>query len=201
MKASLRERNKTAKESIIRQTARRLFLKHGYEKTTLREIAKEADVGFGTVSAYSNDKSGLLAMIFVEELKKLDPLFADIPDKGDLLDQLVLGLGKLFAFWSAVPSLSAHVLQQMEFFHRNPHMDLIMARRKQARRELAAFLSKKKEAGKIRSDVDIDRAADTLFAIYTSSVREWSITMPHDQKKGIARLRSLLELSVRGLQR
>lgn len=196
----LRERNKIEKEKLIREAARKLFLKNGYEATTLREIAEEADVGFGTVSSYSSDKSGLLAMIYVEELKKLPPLFATMPERGELLDQLVDGLGKLYAFWGHTPSLSRHVLQQLEFYSTNPHVDAILARRSQAKGELADWLKRKKLAGLIAPQIDVDNAVDTLFAIYTSAVREWTVTAPSDLHQGTTRLRALMEIAVRGLQ-
>lgn len=194
-----RERNKRTKELLIRDAARALFLEHGYDATTLRAVADRADVGFGTVFAYAHDKAGLLAMVFVEELKALPPLFAEGEEQGGVLDELVEGLGKLYGFWASIPALSAHVLQQMEFYSTNPHMDVIVARRVEARRELARWLQRLREGARIGADVDVEPAADTLFAIYTSAVREWSIATPGEVATGKARLRRLMALAVDGL--
>lgn len=70
----LRARNRLSKEAAIRKAATRLFLEKGYEATTLREVAEAADVGFGTVFNYANDKAGLLAMVFVNQLRGIPPL-------------------------------------------------------------------------------------------------------------------------------
>ncbi len=198
----LRERNRRTKQRLIRQAARRLFLERGYEATTLREVAEAADVGFGTVFAYASDKAGLLAMVFVEELKALPPLFpADQrAEDGDLLGALVAGLAPLYRFWASIPTLSALVLQQMEFFGANPHMDLIVERRAQAKDELRRWLGREQDAGRIAVHIDTDRAADTLFAIYTSAVREWSAATPADPEAGLVRLSRLMELPVRALE-
>lgn len=196
---SLRERNKAHKEFAIRDAARRLFIEHGYQETTLREVAQAADVGFGTVFAYASDKAGLLAMVFVEELKAIPPLFQRTSRSKAPLDELVVALGKLITFWAKIPSLSQHVLQQMEFFAGNPHMDVIVARREQSRRELAEWIERLQGEGRIVKRFKADEVADTLFAIYTSAVREWSATTPSDVPGGIKRLRRLMKLPMAAL--
>src|ERR1700730_18729732 len=64
----LREQNKVEKSQRIRIAARELFSKHGYESATLRQIAKRAHVGLGTVFNYAQDKRDLVFLIFNEEL-------------------------------------------------------------------------------------------------------------------------------------
>lgn len=198
-KPGLRERNKLSKERMIRQAARKLFRKKGFAETTLREIAQEADVGFGTVFAYASDKAGLLAMIFVEELKELPPPFENLP-AGPLLDQVTAALGRLYEFWARIPTLSHLVLQQMEFYSDNPHMQVIIDRRRQIRADMAAWLAELQKAGVVKANIQVTDAADTLFAIYTSCVREWSVTVPDDCEAGVARLKQLMALPVSALQ-
>ena len=193
-----RERSKLHKEEAIREAARSLFKKQGYEGTTLREVANRADVGFGTVFSYAGDKAGLLAMVFVEELKRLPPLFPAAA-AGEPLDELVDGLGRLYDFWATIPSLASHVLRQMEFFSDNPHLDVIISRRLEAKQEVATWLRSLSNQGRIGKVANIDIAAETLFAIYTSAVREWSATGSEDASEGRARLRVLLELPMLGL--
>jgi hypothetical protein len=48
----LRERNKSEKLQRIRNAARALFMKGGYDDTTMRDIARRAEVGFGTRPAF-----------------------------------------------------------------------------------------------------------------------------------------------------
>ena len=193
-----RARNKIAKERAIRAAAKRLFIEKGFQATTLREIAQAAGVGFGTVFAYSTDKAGLLAMVFVEQLGTLPPLFGPVEGLS-LEDELIAGLGHLYAFWATIPALSPHVLQQMEFYSGNPYMESIIRRRADARGELAGWVRRMAEAGLARSDVDAAAAADTLFAIYTSAVREWASTTPGDVAAGLSRLRMLVALPLRAL--
>lgn len=196
---NLRERNKLRKEQLIREAARSLFAEKGFAGTTLREVAERAQVGFGTVFAYAADKNGLLAMAYVEELTALPSLFEDAARRADPLDELIQGLSRLYGFWAKIPKLSHHVLQQMEFYGENPHMDVILARRQQARGELGGWVARLQEQGRLACDVNAVEAADTLFAIYTSAVREWSATTPDDVPAGLARLRQLMRLPMRAL--
>lgn len=189
----LRERNKIRKELLIRQAARDLFAERGFERTTLRDVAERADVGFGTVFSYAVDKAGLLAMVFVEELKELPPLFTGVQG-GDLLDDLVAALTGLFDFWAKTPNLSRVMIQQMEFYVGNPHMDIILARRQQTRGEIAEWLRSLQRRKLVRATIDCDEAATTLFAIYTSALREWVAAGDWDVPEGIDRLRMLLAL-------
>ena len=198
-KPSLRERNKLSKERLIRAAARSLFAKKGYAATTLREVAEKADVGFGTVSAYAADKAGLLAMVYVEELTALPALFDDSPKHGDPMDELIEGLAKLYVFWSKIPKLSHQVLQQMEFFGDNPHMEMIVERRREAQRELAAWIAQLQRQGRMIRSVNADEAAATLFAVYTSAVRHWSATAPGDIAAGLKDLRRLMKLPMQAL--
>ena len=184
---------------MIREAARDLFVAKGFAATTLREVAERADVGFGTVFAYANDKAGLLAMVFVEELKALPPLFPPARRRRAVRDELVDGLSHLYTFWAGIPSLSKQVLQQMEFYADNPHLDIIVARRRHARHELAAWLGRLQGDARIAADIDIEQAADMLFAVYTSAIREWSVATPGDVPAGRKRLRHLMALPVRAL--
>ena len=195
----LRERNKQDKERRIREAARRLLIENGFEATTLRAVAEEADVGFGTVFAYATDKAGLLAMIFVRELQALPALFDPGAQRADPLDELIAALGKLYAFWAQTPMLSRHVLQQIEFYSGNPHMAEILARRRQVREEITGWIRRLQRDGRVRPSEGPEDAAATLFAIYTSAVREWTASAVLDQNDGLATLRRLLALPMRAL--
>ena len=54
------------KEAIILDAANKVFLKYGYQKTSMDDIAKEAMIGKGTIYYYFNSKED----IFVAVLKK-----------------------------------------------------------------------------------------------------------------------------------
>jgi AcrR family transcriptional regulator len=55
----LRERKKQRMRALIADTARRLFLEHGFEATTVAQVAREADVAQQTVFNYFPTKEDL----------------------------------------------------------------------------------------------------------------------------------------------
>lgn len=195
----LRERNKLEKAEVIRQAARKLFTQKGYENTTLREIARVADVGFGTVFSYATDKAGLLAMLYVEDLEHLPPIFEDLTAR-PILEQLTDAFAKLYLFWARSPALSRIVLPQMEFYNSNPFTEAILVRRAQLKTDLGKWLKRAQEKNRIAPNIDTDDAAAALFAVYTSCLREWITSEPLDVKKGRGRLRTLLAFPVRAIE-
>lgn len=69
-----REANKAATRTAIRDAARRLFAEHGFERTSVREIATAAGVTERTFYRYFEGKEGLL----IEEVADWMGHFADV---------------------------------------------------------------------------------------------------------------------------
>ena len=61
IEVGLREANKRATRIAIEEAARDLFAAHGYEATSVREIADRAGIGERTFYRYFNGKEGLLS--------------------------------------------------------------------------------------------------------------------------------------------
>ena len=96
-KLGLREQHKLDKRQRIRSAVRELFSRHGYETATLRQIAKRAHVGLGTLFNYAQDKRDLVFLMFNEELAAVgDEALAATRHEKLLLDQL-LGTGQRWA--------------------------------------------------------------------------------------------------------
>jgi AcrR family transcriptional regulator len=83
------ERNKREKRERIMRAARELFRKHGFEATTVSQIAERADVGKGTLFLYAGSKEELLVMFFREDVgRSMDRGFNTVPD-APLLEQVM----------------------------------------------------------------------------------------------------------------
>jgi AcrR family transcriptional regulator len=63
-KLSRRDRGKADKMRRILAASEKLFSRQGFDKTTVQEIADEADVAVGTLFLYISDKSELLLRMF-----------------------------------------------------------------------------------------------------------------------------------------
>jgi AcrR family transcriptional regulator len=75
-----RELQKQQTRSNILQTAERLFKEKGYNQVSTRAIAKEANVGVGTVFSHFADKAQLTKALFHDKLEThLNGLYANTP--------------------------------------------------------------------------------------------------------------------------
>ena len=196
----LRERRKTEKLDAIKQAARQLFETHGFAMTHISEIARVAEVGFGTVSAYASDKAGLAVMLFVDDLAHLPPLFlAPIKPDRSLLDQLMDNFSVSFQFWASKPELSRVVLPLVNASS-NPHVKMLLERREHMRRCLIEWIERAKELRRMRQDFDPEQAAELFFSLYIHSMHEWFSAELTDHTMGLDRLRYLLEIPVQRLE-
>ncbi|MDH7794021.1 MULTISPECIES: helix-turn-helix domain-containing protein [unclassified Beijerinckia] len=195
----LRERRKAEKLAAIRGAARHLFTTHGFHETPMREVARIADVGFGTVSAYASDKVGLAAMLFVEDLDQLNDLFTTIDPTGPLLDQVIANFSRTFRFWATKPELSRVVLPKLGNAD-NPYVEKIMQRRATMRAALIAWLYQFKQHGVIASGCNLEQAAELLFTLYIGCVNEWLGAGETVIESGIERMRYLMEIPVLAFQ-
>lgn len=69
--AGLREEKKKQNQSNIIRSAKKIFNEKGYQQATMVMIAKDANVGTGTIYNYFPSKGSLLLTIFNEEVSKL----------------------------------------------------------------------------------------------------------------------------------
>jgi len=77
--SGLRERKKKESEEKITSSARDIFLKKGYNNTTMEEIAAKADMGVGTLYNYFKSKAEIFISIMVRE-----SLINETDDEADL---------------------------------------------------------------------------------------------------------------------
>ncbi|MFK7746577.1 MAG: TetR/AcrR family transcriptional regulator [Roseobacter sp.] len=83
----LRERQKEHRQSQIVSAAKELFIKQGFERTTIESIAEAAGVSGVTVHNYYGTKAGVLLALVVESDDKLLSLLENKLDEksGDLV--------------------------------------------------------------------------------------------------------------------
>jgi AcrR family transcriptional regulator len=86
--SSLRARQKEDRRNRIVTSAKRLFRKKGYDRTTIESIAEAAGVSGVTVHNYYGTKAGVLLALVIESderlIERLDQSLA--PEGGDLVE-------------------------------------------------------------------------------------------------------------------
>lgn len=107
------QKEKTRK--IIQETAYTLFEQNGYEKTTMRELAKQAGVGLGTIFTHFPDKPSLLAAAFLDDLNDIiEKAFVSLP-KENIIKQLEHIVSAIYGFYAKRPNFSRILIKELLF--------------------------------------------------------------------------------------
>jgi TetR/AcrR family transcriptional regulator len=102
----------------IRKTAIRLFLENGFERTSIRDIAKKAKINIALLNYYFRSKENLFESIFTTLVGKYSPLLNGILNSEKPLDEKVNEyVSNYIDILIENPRLTYFVLSVM---HRNP---------------------------------------------------------------------------------
>ncbi len=78
--------------TLVRQSAERLFARHGYATVSMRQLASDVGVQVGTIYNYTKDKQALLFAIMSEHMRELLQAWSregQTTDPIDLLSQFL----------------------------------------------------------------------------------------------------------------
>jgi AcrR family transcriptional regulator len=197
----LRERNKAEKLRRLRDAARTLFIKQGYDETTMRSIAERADIGFGTLFTYASDKRDLLFLIFNDNLDETaDAAFKHATAKRIFLEQLIAYFENFYRFFLPQPELSRLVLREMTFYVKGHQAEQFRDGVSRIYHHLASLAETAQTSGTLGTSEQPVILAQALMATFSQEIRRWIATDDPDLSKGLARLRRMLALQISGLQ-
>ena len=197
---SLRERNKAQKLQKISRAARTLFIRRGYDATTLRQIAAKADVGLGTLFSYATDKRDLLFLIINDDIEAMNArAFAEMPRQAPLLDRLVEIFRRFFEFFAQQPELSRIILKELTFYSAGPQAQRFQRGRTQVLARLAEVVAEAQRRGEIATAEEAREIANTIFSIYAAEIRQCLGEAEPDLEAGLAALGRHFRLLLNGL--
>jgi AcrR family transcriptional regulator len=201
---SLRERNKTERRRRVLEAARAVFLEHGYDAATTREIAARAGVAVGTVFVYARDKRDLLMTIVNDDLEAVtEASFAGLNGAEPFLEKLIALFEPRYRYWVRDPELSTFALHETasarvkdvpsetERFYRRRHRMID---------KIAELVAIEQRAGRLATPDDPETIALFLMGTYLAHARFWLSDAEPKVEDGIARLRRQLELAMNGLR-
>ena len=196
-----REKKKLATRERIRAAASELFARHGYAAATMRQIAKRAHVGLGTLFNYAEDKRDLVFLIFNEELNATTDVALAAPRPRDgVVDQLIAVFRAHYIWLAAKPELARILLQELTFYSSGKQAATFHSIRKRLIDGVTDLIRKAQQAKKISSGEDAALIARHIFFVYSASLRWWIASPRPDPRQGVADLRRLLKLQVDGLK-
>jgi len=170
---SIREKKKVQNQQRILEAAFRLFNDQGFRKTTITQIAREADMGTGTVYNYFPSKEHLLAAIIRETATQNIASFEDQQDLDDPLDETLLLFEIIFKGISVDRNLQRESISAIFLPPGNgpsspkdyltsevDEMDFYIID------ILSSILQKGKETGKLKSSFSEDIVAMTIYSSF-----------------------------------
>jgi AcrR family transcriptional regulator len=166
----------------------------------MRQIAKRAHVGLGTLFNYAEDKRDLVFLIFNEELNATTDVALAAPRMRDApLDQLMAIFRAHYAWLATQPELARILLQELTFYSSGKQAATFHAIRKRLIDGVEDLIRKAQAAKKISSREKPEVIARHIFFVYSASLRWWIAAPRPDPNKGVADLRRLLKLQFEGL--
>ena len=169
---SVRQSQKEATRKRVLDAARDLFETRGYEETTVREIARVAEVSVGSVFTTFSSKGDILSQVMAD---RLDALYAELDRvvphlRGSTADRLRSMFAIHYAFETRRTKLFlAHIAAAYDWtlepasrpFGRNAHLIQV------GRDCLCEGVAR----GDVDPATDLDIAVDTLMASYAWTYR------------------------------
>jgi AcrR family transcriptional regulator len=121
---------KAATRDAILQSARRLFADQGFDATTTRDIAQDAEIASGTLFNYFKTKEAIVAYMandaLAESLNSFDVVAADTLEEA-LFSLIALSLRKLKPFRKYLPALLSSLLSPLSSDAENDAASLRLA--------------------------------------------------------------------------
>ena len=199
---SLREKKKLETRERIRAAAADLFTRRGYAAATMRQIAKRAHVGLGTLFNYAEDKRDLVFLIFNEELNAVTDVALAAPRPDQPLVEQLLAVFRVHYRWLAEkPALARILLQELTFYSSGKQASTFHGIRKRLIEGIEQLVEKSQREKNIRSKESAALIARHIFFVYSASLRWWIAAPKPDPQEGLADLRRLLKLQFEGLNR
>lgn len=157
----------------IMDEAATLFLRHGYEGTSLRQLAEVVGMKAGSLYYHFASKDELLTEILRRGIDVMQSAFdAAEASAGDEPSARVGAhvRAHLAALYENGPYTAAHVMT----FRTSPEVvrDAVVPLRDAYEARWTGLLDELQQAGRIRPDIDVNLARLTLFGAMNSSV-EW----------------------------
>ncbi|MGY4495254.1 TetR/AcrR family transcriptional regulator [Pseudomonas sp. TE3610] len=197
----LRERNKLDKFLRIRAASKKLFTENGFEPTTTRQIAQEADVGLSTLFLYATDKRDLLFLVFNDDLDELTTrAFADSQAQAPLLDNLRTALRHFFVFYGQDKVISRDLTREITFYTTGMQSERFQATRARTIHSISTLVAQARATGEVRCLEDDTLIATTMFYLLAAEIRMWLASDSEVPEEGLTELMKRLTLIMHGLQ-
>jgi AcrR family transcriptional regulator len=199
----LRQRHKIDKLERITNATQELFGRLGYDGTTLREIADKADIALGTLSLYAKDKRDLILLLFNKNIPVLMAAGrARISPDKKLEDNMLAFFEPFYRAYAKDLTLYRIILNhgQLADLAAGIHTQQFVRIRVALLASLMEIIMQGRANGECSMEGDAELQARAFYLMYFAAVRWWIYKSDPKVKAGLAELKALFALQVRGLR-
>ena len=194
-----REKNKLEKLQRIREAARELFVKKGFDETTTREIAVRAGVGIGTVFTYAENKRDLLFLVANDDLDEVTrKAEASVSEDASCLENLLTVFRQHYKFFAKQPSLSRFLLREMTFYDSGRQANQFQQTRERNIQLIGNIVNKAAARKTIKIEEPAEFVGWVAFCVFQVELRRWLMGKELNVSSGLARLERSLKLCMAG---
>ncbi len=169
-----REQNKARTRKAILEAAVRLFTKHGYDNTSIEQLAKSAGIGKGTVYTYFKTKSDILKAFCEEELEFVhSELAAKTNPETPFIDQMHTIFFAEFQYIIQNKEFGRILMQEMVFPRSQSMMCTCDNEESSYFAMLFPIIEKAKMKGELQKDIPPLYVAGHFYALLLLVVSSW----------------------------
>jgi len=168
-----REAKKRQTKKAILTAAIELFSIHGFEKTSISQLAKVAGIGKGTVYSYFKTKQDLLLAFCEDEIEYIhEQLNNRTNPNAPIIDQLITIFLAEFEYVTRNPEFGRLYMQEIVF----PRQALANNHQKGENKffeMIFPILRKGQDRGEIRQEFELLHVCGHCFALYLLLLHAW----------------------------
>jgi AcrR family transcriptional regulator len=199
----LRERHKIEKLDRITIATQELFSRLGYDGTTLREIADKSGVALGTLALYAKDKRDLILLLFNRNIPLLmNAGRARISPAQSLEENMLAFFQPFYRAYAKDLTLYRIILNHGQLADQSAgiHTQEFVRIRVSLLASLVEIILQARAKGECLADGDVQLQARSFYNLFFAAVRWWIYTPQPKVKAGLAELKALFALQIRGMK-
>ncbi len=183
------------------RAARKLFAEHGYDATTLREVAGLAGLGLGTLFNYISDKRDLIYLVFNQEVSLVtDTSLAALRPWQSFSEKILSVVEAHYRLFGEEPILSRILLSEVLQHTPGLHLAEYLGTRDRFIRGMEEVVAGAQATGEISSTESPMLIARHIFFSYSAALRWWLAADEHPQwQTGVREFAAILQLQTLGL--
>ena len=177
---TLRQRRHEATAEAMLDAAERALLRHGYDKATMQQIARETGCSPGTFYLYFKNKQVLLEALVVRHVQRMHAAAREAMARAtDPLEKVRRAAVSILQYWQARRSFLRLVLTVWPIRPRAMQEHLVQIGLKdhmEFRRTIQGYLRQGQRLGHVRRDLPVETLMDFLDAVGFSLVEAFSFS-------------------------